>query len=143
MIVQLTASTPITFSDDNILPDTDRYHNRALYITVHMGGHGIPRVLIDNGATLNICPVRTLERICIDLDYLEPSQLTIIAYDGSKRQAEGTMPIALSVRPISQTVRFYVSDIDSSFMLLLEWPWLHENLAIASILHQCLKFLFD
>ncbi|KAL4189369.1 hypothetical protein AMTRI_Chr08g206700 [Amborella trichopoda] len=101
MIVQLTASTPISFSDDGILPDTDRYHNWALYITVHIAGHGIPRVLIDNGLTLNICPIRTLERICIDFDYLAPSQLTITAYDGSKRQVEGIMLIALSAGPIS------------------------------------------
>ncbi|KAL4194996.1 hypothetical protein AMTRI_Chr05g62310 [Amborella trichopoda] len=139
MIAQLKASMPITFRDNDLPPNFNRYHNRVLYITVYATRHGIHRVLIDNGASLNICPVRTIERLCIDLALLKPSQLSIMSYDEGKRQAEGIISLALTIGPISQIVKFYVSYIDPSFNLLLGRPSLHENLAIASKLHQCLK----
>ncbi|KAL4194822.1 hypothetical protein AMTRI_Chr05g61440 [Amborella trichopoda] len=139
MSAQLTALMPLIFNDNDLPTDFDRCHNWALYITVYATGHTISRVLIDNGLALNICLVRTFERIGIDLAFLKSSQLTITAYDGSKRQAKCILPLALTIGPISQIVRFHVSDIDHSFNLLLGRPWHHENLAIASTLHQCLK----
>ncbi|KAL4181038.1 hypothetical protein AMTRI_Chr12g235300 [Amborella trichopoda] len=127
VFAQLTASTLITFIDDDIPTGFDQYHNRASYIITHLVGLGILRVLIDNGAALNIYPLMTLERIGIDLAFLESSQLTITAYNGTKRQAKGIMAIALRVGLISHVFKLYVLDIVSSFNLLLGWPWLHTK----------------
>ncbi|XP_027157560.1 uncharacterized protein LOC113759197, partial [Coffea eugenioides] len=45
----------ITFSDDE-LPAEGIGHNKALYIAVRCNGKILPKVLIDNGSALNICP---------------------------------------------------------------------------------------
>ncbi|XP_071900964.1 uncharacterized protein [Coffea arabica] len=52
----------ITFSDDE-LPAEGIGHNKALYITVRCNGKMLPKVLIDNGSALNICPWSTLEKL--------------------------------------------------------------------------------
>ncbi|XP_027151907.1 uncharacterized protein LOC113751963 [Coffea eugenioides] len=52
----------ITFSDEE-LPAEGIGHNKALYIVVRCNGKMLPKVLIDNGSALNICPWNTLEKL--------------------------------------------------------------------------------
>ena len=48
----------ITFTDKD-LPSIKARHNRALYITVECLNAMVPRVLVDNGYALNVCPFKT------------------------------------------------------------------------------------
>ena len=45
----------IAFTDKDLPPKGAR-HNRALYITVECLKSKVPRVLVDNGSALNVCP---------------------------------------------------------------------------------------
>ncbi|XP_071933043.1 uncharacterized protein [Coffea arabica] len=49
----------ITFSDEE-LPTEGIGHNKALNVAVRCNGKMLPKVLIDNGSALNICPWSTL-----------------------------------------------------------------------------------
>ncbi|KAL4183008.1 hypothetical protein AMTRI_Chr11g153070 [Amborella trichopoda] len=140
MINQLMAPTPIIFTDDDIPANVNRFHVQPLHIIIFMKGYEIRRVLVDNGASLNICLMKMMKQIGKRLDNFEPCQLTIAAYDGTKRQADGILPVTLKIDPVIQVIKFYVLDIKPSFNMLLGRLWLHENLMVASTLHQCLKF---
>ncbi|KAL4191102.1 hypothetical protein AMTRI_Chr07g28000 [Amborella trichopoda] len=140
MINQLMAPMPIIFADDDILANVNRFHVQPLHLTIFMKGYEIKRVLVDNGASLNICPMKTMKQIGKSPDDFEPCQLTIIAYDGTKRHTEGIFPLTLKIDPTIQVIKFFVLDIKPSFNMLLSRPWLHENLVVASTLHQCLNF---
>ena len=52
-------ATCIVFSDDDLLPE-GLDHVRSLYITVGCSGHRVPSILLDNGLTLNVCPLATV-----------------------------------------------------------------------------------
>uniref|UniRef100_A0A2N9IX74 Uncharacterized protein n=1 Tax=Fagus sylvatica TaxID=28930 RepID=A0A2N9IX74_FAGSY len=49
----------VIFFIDKDLPLDGARHNRALYITVECLNAKVPRVLVNNGSTLNVCPLKT------------------------------------------------------------------------------------
>ena len=48
----------IVFFDDDLPPEGSD-HTRPLYISVGCSGSRVPSVLLDNGSTLNVCPLAT------------------------------------------------------------------------------------
>ncbi|RVW80840.1 Transposon Ty3-I Gag-Pol polyprotein [Vitis vinifera] len=57
-MMTIDKATCIMFSDDDLPPEGSD-HTRPLYITVGCSGHRVPSVLLDNGLTLNVCPLAT------------------------------------------------------------------------------------
>ena len=55
----------ISFSDDEILPN-DRGSTKALHIITKLKDCTLPKVLIDNGSSLNVMPLSTLMRLPVD-----------------------------------------------------------------------------
>nr|XP_027077061.1 uncharacterized protein LOC113700823 [Coffea arabica] len=62
IVGNVLTSKQITFSDEE-LPAEGTGHNKALYIAVRCNGKMLPKVLIDNGSALNICPWNTLIKL--------------------------------------------------------------------------------
>ena len=127
-------ATCIVFSDDE-LPLEGLDHTHSLYITVGCSGHRVPSVLLDNGSTLNICPLA----ITIALGYATldfgPSTQMVRAYDSTKREVMGTLMIELLIGPATFPILFQVLRIPTSFNLLLGRPWIHRVESIPSSLH--------
>ena len=53
----------------------------------------------------------------------------------------GTIEIELAVEPQVFLVTLQVMDIHPSYSMLLRRPWIHSMGAVASSLHQCLKYI--
>ncbi|PKI56573.1 hypothetical protein CRG98_023042 [Punica granatum] len=47
------------------VPDIVTMHMRPLFISIHMFDIPIPRVLVDNGATVNVMPTSTMAKLCV------------------------------------------------------------------------------
>ena len=71
------------FSDED-LTSQGIGHNRALYISLRCNGKLLPRVLIDNISTLNICPWNTLVKLGFQEAKLRPSATMVRRFDGTK-----------------------------------------------------------
>jgi hypothetical protein len=65
------------------------------------------------------------------------------AYDGSPRPIIGTIEVELYVGPQMFLVTLQVMDIHPSYSMLLGRPWIHAAGAVASSLHQCLKYVMN
>ncbi|XP_052305620.1 uncharacterized protein LOC127904792 [Populus trichocarpa] len=118
-------------------------HNKPLYITVRCKDCLIGKVLIDNGSALNVLPKHMLEEMPIDESHIKPSTMMARAYDGSPRPIIGTLEVELYVGPQMFLVTLQVMDIHPSYSLLLGRPWIHAAGAVASSLHQCLKYIMN
>ena len=59
------AAEQISFSSEE-LGEEDKQHTRALFIVVKCNDKIVSRVLIDNGSSLNVCPLATLNLLDID-----------------------------------------------------------------------------
>ena len=132
----------IVFSDDD-LPLEGLDHTHPLYITVGCSSHRVPSVLLDNGSTLNVCPLATTIALgYASLDF-GPSTQMVRAYDSTKREVMGTLIIELLIGLATFPTLFQVLSIPTSFNLLLGRPWIHKVGAIPSFLHQKVKFIHD
>ena len=102
----------------------------------------IPRVLIDNGSAINVCPYRVLKKLGYTQENLKKSSSQVVrAYDNARRDVLGTIDLLIEYGPIARTVEFMVIDIEACLNFLLGRPWIHENQAVPSTLHQQVKIL--
>ena len=71
----------ISFSDDEIPPD-GRGSTKALHITTKVKDCTLPKVLIDNGSSLNVMPLSTLMRLSVNRSYMKHTHTMVKAFDG-------------------------------------------------------------
>ena len=60
----------------------------------------VSRVLIDNGSTLNVCPISTIERLNVDTFLIRPTTMIIRAFDGTLREVKGKIELAIGIGPM-------------------------------------------
>ena len=64
----------------------------------------------------------------------------VCAYYGTTRTAQGIVRLNWTLGPLVRSTLFYVADILETYKMLLEWPWIHANLVVASSYHISIKF---
>jgi hypothetical protein len=128
----------ISFTDKDLPPDGAR-HNRALYITVECLKAKVPRVLVDNGSKLNVCPFKTATTLGIKRDQISPSSLTIRTCDNSNRSVMGTFKVPCKIGPVNAIVVFHILNIPTSYNLLLGKAWMHPLGIVPFSLYQKLR----
>ncbi|XP_070009558.1 uncharacterized protein [Nicotiana sylvestris] len=139
MVGKVLESHKITFHEDE-LPPEGLSHNKALHITMQCEDYFITRILIDGGSNLNICPLVTLRMLGKSLHEIKDGSINVKAFDGSQKSTIGEIGLCLQMGPTWFDVEFQVIDIPASYNLLLGQPWIHTAGAVASTLHQAVKF---
>ncbi|RVW21846.1 Retrovirus-related Pol polyprotein from transposon 17.6 [Vitis vinifera] len=114
LIHMMTAgrATCIVFSDDDLPPEGSD-HTRPLYISVGFSGRRVPSVLLDNGSTLNVCPLATAIALGYAPSDFSPSTQTVRAYDSTRREVMGTLEIELLIGPAPFVTVFQVVVVQS------------------------------
>ena len=82
-------------------------------------------MMVDDGSTINVCPLQILPNLGVKVEELTKSDLVIRAYDDSTRSVEGTFVAPVKTGPIEAVVEFTVLDIPVTYALLLGRPWYH------------------
>ncbi|XP_070009679.1 uncharacterized protein [Nicotiana sylvestris] len=124
----------VTFSDDELLVEGTE-HNRALYLTVKCENSVVTQTLVDNGPSVNICPLSTLSKLKIEDERIHMNNICVRAFDGGGKDSIGDIVLELTIGPVEFTMEFQVLDIVVSYNLQLGRPWIHAAKAIPSILH--------
>ena len=107
----------ISFNDDEIL--SNRHGStKALHITTKVNDCTLPKVLIDNGFSLNVMPFSTLMRLPIDRSYMKHTKTMVRAFDGTRREVTGEIEIEVQIGPCTFNVEFQVMDISPSYNCL-------------------------
>lgn len=127
-------NSPIVFSNQDLLD-----HNQALYIVLECMDSKIPKVLVDNDYSLNVCPLHTATKLGIKVEDLTPSSLTVRAYDNTSQGVMGTFKCNCKMKPMDFSTTFHVLDITTSYNLLLGRTWIHPLKVVPLNLHQKLK----
>ena len=98
-------ATYIVFFDAD-LPPEGLDHVRPLFIDVASSGHRVPFVLLDNGSTLNLCPlVSAIVLGFLSTDFRLSSQ-TARAYDGTLRTIIGILSTYFMIGPVKYSILF-------------------------------------
>ena len=135
MIGFISRELTISYSDMD-LTKKGKHHNDTLHITMDAKGKRIPMVLIDDGSTLNVCPLKTTSCLGLSIEYFVPFHQHVRAYDNIIREVLGIVTLELTIRPMFQKVEFQVLNIASCFNMLLGWPWIHDTEVVPSSLYQ-------
>ncbi|XP_071900974.1 uncharacterized protein [Coffea arabica] len=98
IVGNVLSTKQITFSDDE-LPAEGIGHNKALYIAVRCNGKMLPKVLIDNGSALNICPWSTFEKLGLQDIKLRPLGTIVRGFDGAQREPIGEVALVVEMGP--------------------------------------------
>ncbi|XP_077222149.1 uncharacterized protein LOC143855993 [Tasmannia lanceolata] len=125
LVAMVRASRTLSFTDEDLSPE-GRDHTKPLKITVICKKKKVP----EHKTTLGFGP-----------ENFVPSEQGILAYDGTRRDAIGTLVTEFQIGGEEFEIEFQVLDIKASFLLLLGRPWLHRVGVIPSTLHQKLKFI--
>ena len=84
----------ISFNDDEI-PPNDRGSTKVLHITTKVKDCTLPKVLIDNGSSLNVMPLSTLMRLSVDISYMKHTHTVVRAFDGTRQEVIGEIEIEM------------------------------------------------
>ncbi|XP_052489808.1 uncharacterized protein LOC128042497 [Gossypium raimondii] len=142
LVSNISADNFIFFNDDKI-PSRGMGSTKALHITTRCKGYILPGVLIDNGSSLNVLPLSTLNRLLVDSSYMKTCQNVVRAFDGTERKVMGRIEIPLLIDPNTYEVDFIVMNIKPSYNCLLGRHWIHSAGAVPSSLHQKLKLVSE
>ena len=134
MVSLVLATNQVSFSDDE-LPLEGIDHTLAMHIIVKCEDMVVARVLIDNGSTLNVCPMATLECLKVDISRIRPNTVIIRAFDGMRCEVQGKIELMIEISPRSFMVNFQVIKVDFLYNMLLGSSWLHVASAVTSTLH--------
>ncbi|XP_070034790.1 uncharacterized protein [Nicotiana tomentosiformis] len=99
--------------------------------------------MIDGSSSVDVCPLSTLQRLNIDTNRIRTSNVSIRAFDGSRRDTIGEIELTMTIGPVDFNIVFQVLDMDTSYNFLLGKPWIHMARAIPSTLHKMVKFEYD
>ncbi|CAN6455436.1 unnamed protein product [Victoria cruziana] len=134
------ACQPIIFTDEDL--PAGGMHTNALHLRVSIKGVNICKVLVDGGASVNVCPLRTIQEIGIQRNQIEPSIIDITGFDGHSQTplVKIILPLSIILQDMDHMVEFHVIDVDTSYNMLLRRPWIHSQNAVASTLHQMVRW---
>ena len=76
LVGNIIASACITITNEEI-PLEGRDSTKALHSSIKCKSHFVPRVLFDNGSSLNVIPMSTLLRLPIDIADMKKSQMVV------------------------------------------------------------------
>lgn len=140
MVGSLKSSPCLTFFEsDN--SSFQQPHNALLHIEGFINQHRIKRVLIDNGAGLNICALQLVTALGYAIESVDPrKKITIKAYDDAEHSSKGAVVLPIRVGPVVKHIICQVLKLPLPYNLLLGRPWIHAMQAIPSTYHQCIKF---
>ena len=113
MVSLVLATNQVSFSDDElVLEGSD--HALAMHIVVKCEDMIVARVLIDNGLTLNVYPMATLECLKVDMSFIKPSTMII--------RVQGKIELMIEIGLRSFMVKLQVIKVDSPYNILLGRP---------------------
>ena len=105
------------------------------YVKVDINGVEMKRVLVDNGADVNILPLRTLKEICLEIQDLEKTDTVMTDFVGYDRAPEGFIMLNVKVARHDSQRGFFVIYVKTNYNILLGRDWIHSNTCVPSSLH--------
>lgn len=90
-------------------------HIRTLYIKSHLNGQPISRVLIDEGSTKNILPLRVFRNLGKGETNLIPTEVPVTALTGEATKTIGVFPAEVLGGSKSSVSAFFVVNSSTNF----------------------------
>ncbi|KAK1380430.1 hypothetical protein POM88_027174 [Heracleum sosnowskyi] len=139
------AKTEVAISfDDFDLEGVKFPHDDPLVIIPVIGNSKTKRVLVDNGASVDILFHDAFIKMGYTDSQLTPSNMPIYGFNGIESKVEGTIQLPMTIGQGSQTttqmLNFVVIKATSTYNAILGRTGLHAFKAVTSTYHLKIKF---
>ena len=101
-----------------------------------MNGKHISRVLIDEGAVLNVMPYNTVKKLGKSHKDLKETNMTMSNFIGGSTLVLSFLIAKLTVGSRITNTMFFIVDAKLGYAILLGKEWIHANQCVPSVLHQ-------
>ena len=129
----------LSFSKEDKI-GTTQPHDDALLITLRIGDYDEKRVVVDGGSVAEIMYPDLYKGLKLKLEDLMPYSSPLMSFDGKLVTPKGMIRLPIQTSPEIVEVNFIVVDTYSPYTAIVGKPWLHILGAVASSLHQKVKF---
>ena len=126
-VVSINLLYPFEYPSDSMTQ-----HVKPLYIKAFFDEIQLTRVLVDNGAAINLLPKSSLKKLENRNPRLIPTSTTIASFAGDRQMAQGILLINLSVGTRDCMTAFFVIDSNAKCNALLGRDWIHTNKCVPS-----------
>ena len=115
-------------------------HIKLLYIRAHLNGRSVSKVLIDNGSTINVMPLRMLRALGMTINDMIETEVVVSAFTREVSKTLGILHINITIGSKTTLSVFFVIDSITNYNILFGMDWIHANWYVSSSLHQFLPF---
>ncbi|KAL8108705.1 hypothetical protein AgCh_008657 [Apium graveolens] len=139
------ARTEVTLAfDDSDLEGVKFPHDDPLVITPIIGNSPVKRVLVDNGASVDILLHDTFLRMGYNDSQLTPTDMPIYGFAGVECPVEGIIKLPTTIgtepRQATQMLDFVVVKASSTYNAIMGRTGIHAFKAVPSSYHSVMKF---
>ena len=138
-IAKMNFHPTLSFSEKDKIGTTQPYDD-ALLITLRIGDYDVKRVMVDGGSVVEVMYPDLYKGLNLKLEDLMPYSSSLMSFDGKLVIPNGMIRLPIQTGPEIVEVNFIVVDTYSPFTAIISKPWLHILGAVASSLHQKVKF---
>ena len=129
----------LSFSKEDKI-GTAHPHDNALLITLRIGDYDVKRVIVDGGSGAEVMYPDLYKGLGLKPEDLMPYNSPLMSFDGKLVIPKGMIRLPIQTGPEIAQVNFIVVDTYSPYIVIVGRPWLHTLGAVASLLHQKVKF---
>ena len=120
--------------------ETTQTHDDTLLITLKIGGYNVKRVIVDGGSAAEIMYPNLYKGLKLKLEDLLSYGSPLMSFNDKLVIPNGMIRLPIQTSPEIVEVNFIVVDTYSLYTTIVGRPWLHTLGAVASSLHQKVKF---
>ena len=130
----------LSFSEEDKV-GTTQPHDDALLITLRIEGYDVKRVMVDGGSTAEIMYPDLYKGFKLKPEDLMPYGSPLMSFEGKLVIPKSMIRLPIQTGLEIVEVNFIVVNTYSPYTAIVGKPWLHTLGAIATSLHQKVKFL--
>ena len=136
------SQSPITFSEEVVQLLSYPYID-ALVIETNIQDWTIGKILVDTGSSADIIFSSTFDRMNIDLNLLQPSDIPLIGFGGKRVNALGKIALPVSFgdtsNPRTEHVTFDVVKMSYPYLEIFSRGLINKFKAVVHQLYLCMK----
>ena len=129
----------LSFSEEDKI-GTTQPHDYTLLITLRIGDYDVKRVIVDGGSAIKVMYPDLYKGLNLKLEDLMPYSSPLMSFDEKLVIPKGVNSLPIQTSPKIVEVNFIVVDTYFPYTAIVDRPWLHTLGAVASSLHQKVKF---
>ena len=115
-------------------------HIKPLYVRAHLNGRSVSKVLVDNGSTVNVMPLRMLRALGRRINDLIEIEVVVSTFTGAVFKTLGILPIDITIGSKTALSAFFMINYTANYNILLNRDWIHANWCASSSFHQIFMF---